>query len=93
MKIKLSPRADRDLEQAVDYLISKNPSAAHKFADVLELAFSNLTDNPHLGRATNMQDIRCLIITLFRYKIFYRIDGELIIVEAIFHTSQNPSRI
>jgi len=93
MKIKLSPRADRDLEHAIDYLITENPAAAHKFADVLELSFTNLTDNPRLGRVTNMQDLRCLTITLFRYKIFYRIDGDLIIIETIFHTSQNPSKI
>ena len=93
MKIKLSPRADRDLEHAIDYLIAENPSAASKFADILELSFENLIDNPRLGRATNMQDIRCLTITVFRYKIFYRIDGDYIIIETIFHMSQNPRKI
>ncbi len=93
MKIKLSPRADRDLEQAIDYLIAENPAVAGKFADVLDLSFSNLLDNPKIGRTTNMKDIRCLTITVFRYKIFYRVDGDLIIIEAIFHTSQNPSKI
>lgn len=35
MKIKLSPRADGDLEQAIDYLIAENPAVAGKFADVI----------------------------------------------------------
>ena len=64
MKIKLSPRADRDLEHAIDYLITENPAAAHKFADVLELSFNNLIDNPRLGRVTNTQKERRTINTV-----------------------------
>lgn len=93
MKIRLSPRADRDLGHAIDYLITENPAAASKFADILDLSFENLISNPQIGRATDITNIRCLTITVFRYKIFYRIDGEFIIIETIFHTSQNPRKI
>ena len=93
--LKLTPRAAREFADAVDYLVAHSPAAAHQFADTIELAFENILTYPEIGNPTTARsgNYRQYTLTSFPYKIFYRVEGELILVASIFHTSQDPDKI
>ena len=93
MKIKLSNRADRDFNEAADYIIAENPTAAQMFADQIDQVCKILCSNPEIGKPAGRRDWRVFTMRNFRYRIFYRIDADTIIIECIFHTSQNPEKI
>ncbi|MDQ0313984.1 type II toxin-antitoxin system RelE/ParE family toxin [Amorphus orientalis] len=90
MKARLSRRADQELSDAVDYLLSENPAAARGFADALEMAVRSLERYPRIGRATDILGVYVFTLTAFRYRIFYRILGDTLSIESIFHTSRDP---
>jgi len=92
MKIILTPRADRDLAEAVDYLVTESPSAAHMLADTIDGFTDMLKANPKIGKSVGRSGWRVFALTAFRYNIFYRIAGDTIIIETIFHTAQNPKK-
>ncbi|MGX1307664.1 plasmid stabilization system protein ParE [Amorphus suaedae] len=90
MKARLSRRADRELADAVAYLLDENPAAARGFADALEIAIRSLERYPRIGRETDLPGVYMFTLARFRYRIFYRILGETLSIESIFHTSRKP---
>ncbi len=90
MKIRLTSRANREFQQAADFLIERNPSVARQFATTLELAFQNLRDNPKMGHKTDDETVRVLVLTSIPFKIFYEIDVDTITILSIFHSSRKP---
>ncbi len=90
MKVVFSARANREFQEAADYLISENPTVARWFADALDNAFENLRQHPKLGRPTTDPLVRVITLSRFPYRIFYEIEGETIYILSIFHTSRRP---
>ncbi len=90
MKVRLLSRANREFQEAADYLIEHSPPAARQFADVLEQSFQMLRDNPKMGKATGRQGTRVLILSTVPYKIFYKVEGDTIAIVSIFHSSRKP---
>ena len=93
MNLELSPRAQRDLDETANYLIAESLVAARMFADTIEATFENLKAHPKMGRQTNNRELRVFPLTTFHFNIFYRIDGETLIIETIFHTAQEPNKL
>lgn len=63
------------------------------FADTLETAFDTMVEFPNIGKLTELRPVRAVVLSEFPYKIFYRVDGDLVIIESVFHTSQDPDKI
>ena len=95
MKIQLSIRAGAELEQAVQYLYEQNPIAATSLADAIDLTFEHLMANPRVGRVLKTKSglYHAHPIKGFPYRIFYRIEGDQILIASIFHTARNPNKI
>lgn len=93
MKLVRSARAQRELDEAADYLLSESPAAARLFAERIDNAFENLKTLPTIGTETDISTIYGYVLTKIRYKIFYRIIDDTISIESVFHTSQNPDKI
>ena len=70
-----------------------HPKTAIAIFTVLDRIFSRLTEMPYYGQATDVPSVRCLVMSRFPYKVFYRVIGDTIEVLSIFHTSQNPDRM
>ncbi len=90
MKIRRAARANREFQEAADFLIERNPAAARAFAEAIDTAYRNLRDNPKLGRETDEPPTRQLVLSTFPYKIFYEIEGDTLVILSIFHTSRKP---
>lgn len=48
-KYYLSPVAEQDIDEIITYLARENPTAAHKFLDMLYDAMEKLSENPDMG--------------------------------------------
>ena len=87
MKVRYSPRASAQIEEAFDYIARDNPRAAQAFLDQLEAI---LAQSPRMGREADKADVHSVPLTPFRYRLFYAVRpgrGEITILR-IRHMSR-----
>lgn len=89
MKLKYSPRALEDLENIRLYINKDNPSAAWVVASFIRRSARTLEDFSYRGRATEIQGVRRLVVTNYPYVVYYKPEGERVIILNILHTSQS----
>jgi len=98
MRARLSPRAERDLDEACNYIAANNLDAAIKVRQTILNTADFLALNPALGRrilrATSRHAaIRWFVVPKYRnYLIFYQPIEETIIVVRILHAAQDWTR-
>lgn len=68
----VSPRAQRELNNAINYYSGKSLKATKNFIDNLEKSYINLRINPFYG--TEYKDIRAYMIPKYPYKLYYKTD-------------------
>ncbi len=80
-----------DLQQAIDWYESRSLSAVNRFRAVTRAAFTHLARSPELSAIVFEDlDVRLFRIPRFPYMILYRIHGDIVVIEGIFHTSTDP---
>lgn len=90
MKVRYTPRALADREAIFAYLDARNPSAARKVVGLIVQRAESLRHAPRKGRLTDRSGIRTLWVAPYPYRIFYRIDGDTVVILHIRHTSRRP---
>lgn len=90
MKVRYTPRARADREKIFDYLVARNPQAARKVVGLITQRVNDLGDNPQLGHRTNRPGVHTLWVAPYPHRIFYRIDGDEVVMVQIRHTSRRP---
>lgn len=89
MKIKWLRKALRNLEQAYEYIFSKeNPEAACQTAQKIQSAVGQLSNYPLMGRPGRVAGTRELVISPISYIVAYRVRGDAIEILRILHTSR-----
>lgn len=81
-------RASADRDAQLDYIGQRNPSAAIKQGDSIELQVEALTRNPEMGRPGRKQGTRELVISGTRFIVVYRVRGGRIELLRLLHSSQ-----
>ncbi len=81
------PNAREDAGRIIDYISDRNPTAAARFAELLEYTAERLADHPYMHRAGRIPDTREAVITP-NYILVYRIGAETIEILAVKHTRQ-----
>ena len=89
MNIKLHPKAENDLKQALDYYSKINLDLEKKFIDSLDLTFHKILDFPNLYKYETKTSQKVLM-DKFPYIVIYEQYKNIIMILAIFHTSRNP---
>ena len=74
MKLRVTPRATRDLAEIAEYLRTHNPSAALAVRDAILRSLQNLTLFPAIGLPQNVEGVRKLMMPKYRYLAYYVID-------------------
>jgi toxin ParE1/3/4 len=46
--------------------------------------------HPYHGQATDLDDVRRMIVSPFPYLIFYRVTADAVIIQRVRHTSRDP---
>ena len=89
MKLRLTPRAARDLADIGDYLWDRSPGAALRVRDTILQSLQNLSLFPELGREQE-EDVRKIVTRQYSYRLYYMKDEatDEIIVIAIRHPAR-----
>ncbi|MBT9459449.1 MAG: type II toxin-antitoxin system RelE/ParE family toxin [Burkholderiaceae bacterium] len=88
MQIKWLRTALRNLDDEATYIAQDDPAAAGLVvARVLE-AVAQLADQPGLGRPGRVPGTRELVVLKTRYLVPYRVQGNIVEVLRVFHTSR-----
>ena len=90
MKVRYTLRAFAERERIFDYIDARHPVAARSVVGLIKKRIEELGEHPYKGRRTNRPGIYTLWITPYRYRVFYRIDDDEVIIIKIRHTSRRP---
>lgn len=91
MRLRLTPRAEADLEGISAYLEPRSPQGAQRVENALRNALILLTQYPEAGQLRE-QRVRRFPLARYPYLIFYRLDeaAETIEVLTIRHAARQP---
>ncbi|MGB0505592.1 MAG: type II toxin-antitoxin system RelE/ParE family toxin [Pikeienuella sp.] len=81
--------ARRGLEQALDYVGERNPTAADRMLQHTERQISLLSSTPLIGRKGRRKDVRELVIQRTPFLVFYQVSDTTVSIIAFHHQSQN----
>lgn len=91
----LRTRADRDIEEAIDfYLVEGAPRAALEFIDALERALGDIEHHPATGstryaNALDLPGLRCWQIRGYPHLVFYIEREDYVDVWRVLHGSRD----
>ena len=91
MRIRVTKRADANIEQAANWWEQNRPLSPGALDEELAEAFALLISQPAIGaRALNAKtrDVRRVHLARVHYHLYYRVRGEQIDVLALWHTSR-----
>jgi toxin ParE1/3/4 len=92
MRVEYSKRATSDIRRIVAYYDrSRNPAVAERIAARIQEVVAQITGSPLSGRSVIQRPgVRVVLLSNYRYKIFYRVAGETIRIIHIRHISRRP---
>ncbi len=91
-KIIVSLRAQKEIENAIDYYALYSMDAPVNFITVLSEAYSTLETNPFFR--VRYKNVRALKIKLFPHSLYYIIneDKNTVRILSCFHNKRNPNK-
>jgi toxin ParE1/3/4 len=90
MKVRLTPRAARDLADIAEYLRDRSPTGAQRVRDAILEALGNLASFPHIGRRQNVEQVRRVVVRRYGYLVYY--ESNELAQEIVVLTIRHPSR-
>jgi toxin ParE1/3/4 len=78
MKIRYSPQARNDLQDIFRTLNDRSPSGAENVMRAIFASIEFLAENPMASQETALSETRVKIVRRYHFKIFYRIDQDII---------------
>lgn len=88
VEIVWSPLARARLREIRAYVARDKPDAAAKLAMRIVSLVEALREHPYLGRAGSEPGVRELVVGGTPYLIFYRVHGERVTINTIWHAAQ-----
>jgi antitoxin ParD1/3/4/toxin ParE1/3/4 len=89
----LTPTAQHDLVEIIEYIAAENPNAAVRVRDEFQLAFMNLGDNPGMGHyREDLLDQRHKFWNVYSYVIVYRWQVKPIQILSVIHGARDLAR-
>jgi toxin ParE1/3/4 len=93
MRLKQSHRASADLNNIYDYgAYNHGIEAALGYIDDIERRFRLLPEHPRSGRAEDAIVMGLRSIQSGSHRIYYRIDGDTILIDRILHMAADAAR-
>ena len=92
MRVRYTPEAFADRERIFEYLRERSPSGARNVLASIREAVQLLRDYPYSGYKTNDPDVRVKFAIPYPYKIFYRVNRDVVVIAHIRHTSRRPQK-
>jgi addiction module RelE/StbE family toxin len=89
MRVRYSRRAISDLENIRQYISKNNPKAAWVVASFIRRSIRVLEEWPYRGRATEVENVRRLVVANYPYVVFYQVRRHDVVVLSAMHTAQD----
>lgn len=91
-KVIISPRAQKEIENAIDYYTLYSQGAPLSFITFLEIAYEALSVSPFFKVRYNQ--VRALKIKRFPYSLYFQVDEKRGIVRILscFHNKRHPDK-
>jgi toxin ParE1/3/4 len=90
-RVIIRPNAEADLSEAQAWYESRRAGLGDELLDEIRRAVRLLADDPG-RRPFYYRDFRRLLTRRFPYKIFYRVEGDRVIVFRILHAKRKHQR-
>jgi plasmid stabilization system protein ParE len=90
-RVIIRPNAEADLAEAQAWYESQRAGLGDELLDEIRHAVGLLADDPE-RRPFYYRDFRRLLTRRFPYKLFYRVEGERVIVFRILHAKRKHQR-
>ena len=92
MTVKFTPAGRSQFLAALAYIRRENPQAAQRFRQRAENVLKRLERFPNSGRRLpEFPDLPHREVIVVRYRFFYRLQGEIVWVVAVWHGAQIPN--
>ena len=88
MTLRLSLRAERDIEDIRSNLIARSPQGADRVRAALASDMEILERFPYSGRATDFAEIRILPVVRYPYLIYYTVASSEVVIVHVRHSSR-----
>ncbi len=88
MRVRLSPRARRDLQELVRYIARDSPGNARLVSDRVKAALQQLSLHPESGHAGRVDGTRELVIPRTGYIAAYRVNAGVLEIITFVHESR-----
>ena len=85
-----TPRALRDLQRIATYLGARSPAGAKRVLAEIRSTIETRPTAPRIGQLIDDAQHRRLVVLRYPYVIFYRLDGDAILVLHIRHAARRP---
>ncbi|MEO6130227.1 MAG: type II toxin-antitoxin system RelE/ParE family toxin [Saprospiraceae bacterium] len=89
-KIRLSPKAKKDIQAAIEWYIQNQSGLGDKFYFNLQANIEKLESNPFYQ--IRYDNVRCMPLKKFPYMLHFTIDESrrIVTIRAVFNTSMDP---
>lgn len=87
--IKLQVEAIADVQYAFEWYEHQKTGLGNEFLSELEICFDKLTEHPQYYTSIN-QYFKRIKLNRFPYIIVYELEGNEVIINAVYHTSRKP---
>lgn len=88
-KIRFKREALKQLDAIYQYVVDKSPKSGKRILESVHVVFGRLGMFPFLGRPTDENPVRCLVVGSTGLLIFYIFDTETITIIRILHERQD----
>ncbi len=89
MKIALRPAAERDIAHAMAWYDERRPGLGDGFLESINVLFGRIQERPS-GFPTTHNAFKRAILGRFPYTIYFREEGEAVVVFAVYHQRRDP---
>ena len=93
MRVKWTRRALREQDEAFEWIVAENPTAAAEVIDRLRAATRLLSEQPRLGHPGHISGTREFVVNRTPYVVIYRIGSDQIEILAVMHHARERPRI
>jgi plasmid stabilization system protein ParE len=81
LRIRLTARATRDLEEIRAYLLERNPQGADNVRADIDRTIETLSEFPGIGRDSDLPEVRIIATARYPYLVYHQVgDDELVVV-------------
>ena len=89
--VRFRPQVSDEIIEAMAWYADRSPGLETAFFRTFEAAARSLADQPERYRKI-FGEVRRIILPRFPYVVFYRFDGEEVVVLSVQHERRSPDR-